>query len=320
MPAPQQEAGAPPAEVGARGGEVRAVLVALLGSSLVGSVPMFATGLYRAGMDVQSLLFWRYAIALCVLWPLAIRFSSSLGQEWRLGGMALFLNALTLGMLQTYTYFRAVEGMPSSVVVTIFFTYPILTLALDRFLFGKPVATGSLAAVALVFTGALVTGWPALSFAGGDPIAVACAILTPVGFSIYIAVAYRFTLRTSALAGAAFIYSGMAVAYASIVLATGLKPPQGATGWASVLWIAIVGGALQISSFAYALPRLSAGAYSIIISMELVTVVLLGVAVLGEVLSTWQAMGIALVAAGIVADRLARARTAVGAVAGDRSK
>ena len=76
----------------------------------------------------------------------------------------------------------------------------------------------------------------------------------------------------------------------------------------SALAIGIVGGVIQISSFAYALPRLSAGGYSIIVSMELVTVVLLGVTVLGETLSVPQAIGIALVAIGIVTDRLARSR------------
>jgi hypothetical protein len=54
-----------------RGGEARAVAVAALGSSLVGTVPYFAIGLYRSGMDVASVLVWRYWIALVVLIPLA---------------------------------------------------------------------------------------------------------------------------------------------------------------------------------------------------------------------------------------------------------
>jgi drug/metabolite transporter (DMT)-like permease len=289
---------------------VRAILAAMLGSSLVGSVPMFATGLYRAGMSVLSLLFWRYWIALAVLAPLAMWTGPGLRADWLRGGWALFLNALTLGTLQTFTYFRAVEGMPSSVVVTLFFTYPVLTLAFDRWLFRKPIATGSIAAAALVFAGALVVGWPSLSFAGGDRIAVLCAVATPLSFSLYIAVAYRYTRLTSAFGGATWIYAGLACAYTVLVALYGLQLPSGWDGWGSVLWIGVIGGAVQISSFAYALPRLSAGAYSIVISMELVTVVLLGVLVLGEALTGWQVAGIVLVGCGMITDRLARARLA----------
>jgi drug/metabolite transporter (DMT)-like permease len=77
-------------------------------------------------------------------------------------------------------------------------------------------------------------------------------------------------------------------------------------GWARLFAIATVGGALQISSFAYALPRLSASGYSIIVSLELVTVTILGVAVLGEDLTLVQSIGIALVVIGIIVERLLR--------------
>jgi drug/metabolite transporter (DMT)-like permease len=78
--------------------------------------------------------------------------------------------------------------------------------------------------------------------------------------------------------------------------------------WQSLVTIALVGGVIQIASLAYALPRLSAGRYSIVVSLELVTVVTLGVLVLGERLTPVQFAGVGLVAAGIVADRLIRAR------------
>ncbi|MFM9938091.1 MAG: DMT family transporter [Hyphomicrobiaceae bacterium] len=286
----------------------RAVLAAATGSSLVGTVPMLAVGLYAQGMDVVSLLFWRYGIALLVLWPLAAATSANLGEDWRRGGRGLFLNGITLGVLQTFTYFRAVQTLPSSVVVTLFFTYPMLTLAIDRFIFGKRIAMGSVIAVSLIFIGAALAGWPSLRLDGGDPVGLACALATPLGFAAYIAIAYRFTLKVSPFAGAASIYSGLGCGYALIAAGIGLKFPVDSTGWLSLLSIGIIGGVIQISSFAYALPRLSSSGYSIIVSMELVTVVLLGVLVLGEVLSPLQAAGVALVAVGIVTDRLARAK------------
>ncbi len=287
--------------------ELKAVLAAAMGSTLVGGVPMIAVGLYRDGMDAQSLLFWRYWIALAVLWPLAWATSPSLREDWRKAGLGLFLNGLTLGVVQTFTYFRAVETVPSSIVITIFFTYPIITLAIESFLYGRRPTIGSIFAVGLVFIGAMMAGWPNLSFAVTEPIGLVCAILTPLGYSIYVAVAYRFTRRqASPFAAAAAIYTGLGVGYAIVVAIVGLKLPLGWAGIGSLFLVAIVGGVIQITSFAYALPRLSASGYSIIVSMELVTVVLLGVVVLGETLSAVQMAGVALVAVGIVVDRLMR--------------
>lgn len=284
------------------------MLAAATGSTLVGGVPMLAVSLYREGMDPQSLLFWRYWIALAVLWPLAAWTSPSLGEDWRKAGRFLFLNGVTLGVLQTWTYFRAVATMPSSIVVTIFFTYPIITLAIEAALSGKRPAGGSIAAVALVFAGAVLAGWPKLSFAASEPVGLLCAIATPIGFAAYILIAWRFTRHVSPFAGAAAIYSGLACGYAAVVALTGLDLPQSWQGMVSLLLIGIVGGVVPISAFAYALPRLSASGYSIIVSLELVTVVVLGVLVLGEPLSGLQAAGVLLVAVGIVTDRIVRAR------------
>jgi drug/metabolite transporter (DMT)-like permease len=288
--------------------EARAVAAAALGSSLVGAVPYFAIGLYQAGMDVASVLFWRYWIALAVLIPIAWWTSPSLRAEWASAGRGLFLNGLTLGVAQTYTYFRAVQTVPSSVVITVFFVYPILTLALDRYLFSIPVRWPSIAAVTLIFIGALFAGWPSLGLGNADPVGIFCALATPFVYAAYIAIAYRYTRQASPFAGASAIYLGLGTAYALVLAISGMRLPAGMGEWQSLLTIALVGGVIQVASFAYALPRLSAGRYSIIVSLELVTVVLIGVLLLGEQLTLVQFVGIGLVGIGIIADRLVRAK------------
>jgi drug/metabolite transporter (DMT)-like permease len=291
------------------GVEARAVAAAAFGSSLVGTVPYFAIGLYKSGMDVASVLFWRYWIALAVLIPLAWWTSPGLRAEWAAAGRGLFLNGITFGLAQTYTYFRAVQTVPSSVVVTVFFVYPMITLALDRYLYGLQIRWQSITAVALIFIGALLAGWPSLGLGDADPVGLVCVLATPVIFSIYIAIAYRYTRQASPFASASAIYLGLGCGYGLVVALFGMsfRPPN-AGSWPSLIAIGLVGGAIQIASFAYALPRLSAGRYSILVGLELVTVVLIGVMVLGEQLTLVQFAGIALVVIGIIADRLVRAQ------------
>jgi drug/metabolite transporter (DMT)-like permease len=284
------------------------VAVAALGSSLVGSVPYFAIGLYNGGMDVASVLLGRYCIALLVLIPLAIWTSPGLSAEWRSAGRGLFLNGLILGVAQTYTYFRAVQTIPSSVVVTVFFVYPMIMLAIDRFIFAIPVHRSSIAAATLIFIGALFAGWPSLGFGSADAVGILCALATPFVYSAYVAIAYRYTRQASPFAGASAIYLGIGLGYALVVAFSGFKMPESVEAWRHLLAIALIGGVIPVVSFAYALPRLSGARYSIIVSLELVTVVLIGVLLLGEKLSAIQFAGIGLVAVGIIADRLVRAK------------
>ena len=290
------------------GAEARAVAAAALGSALVGTVPYFAIGLYRGGMDVASMLVWRYWLALAVLIPLAWWTSPGLRTEWAVAGRGLFLNGLTLGAVQTYTYFRAVQTVPSSVVITVFFVYPIITLAMDRYLLSIPVRWPSIMAVGLIFVGAWLTSWPSLGLGHADTVGILCAVATPFIYAVYLGVAYRFTRRGTPFAAASAIYLGLGCAYAAMVGAFGIRLPTGLGEWQSLITIALVGGVIQIASLAYALPRLSAGRYSIIVSLELVTVVSIGVLLLGERLTALQFAGIGLVAVGIVADRLVRAK------------
>jgi drug/metabolite transporter (DMT)-like permease len=284
------------------------VAAAALGSSLVGSVPYFAIGLYHGGMDVGSVLLGRYCIALMILVPLAIWTSPGLRAEWNAAGRGLFLNGLTLGVAQTYTYFRAVESFPSSVVITVFFVYPMIMLAVDRYLFSIAPRWSSIAAVGLIFTGAMLAGWPSLSIGEADPVGILCLLATPFVYSAYVAIAYRYTRQATPFVGASAIYLGIGLGYVIVAMFHGLRLPTDAQAWQSLLAIAIVGGVIPVVSFAYALPRLSGARYSIIVSLELVTVVTIGVLLLGEKLSAIQFAGIALVGVGIIADRLVRAK------------
>lgn len=211
------------------------VLAAATGSTMVGSVPMLAMGLYSRGMDPQSMLFWRYWLALSILVPLAVATSPGLASEWRSAGRGLFINGITLGVLQTFTYFRAIQTMPSSIVVTIFFTYPLFTVLIDHFLFGRKARLPTVLAVFLILIGVALTGWPHLTLHEVEPVGLACAILTPLIFSVYIAIAFRFTRQSSPFAGATFIYLGSAAASRSSSWRSASRcPATGAAGRASL--------------------------------------------------------------------------------------
>jgi drug/metabolite transporter (DMT)-like permease len=75
-----------------------------------------------------------------------------------------------------------------------------------------------------------------------------------------------------------------------------------------VVFIALGPGALTMTLFSYSVPRLGAGSFAILANAELVTVVALGVLVLGEEFTLGSAAGGALIVAGILTHALSRRR------------
>lgn len=273
-------------------------------------MPFFISGLQRAGVDTVSALSMRFGVALLVLVPLALWRTGGLNAEWRRGGRWLFLNGLTLGTFQVYCYFKAVETLATSIVVTVFYVYPVIAIVLDRFLFGLEVRRTTLLAVAIVIAGVALTSLPGFAGAALDPTGLFFAALAPVGYAAYIAAAYPITKRVAPLASAVFIYGAYAIAFGAWALMQGFKLPVEPGLWLNVLYIGTLGGALQVASFAYALPRLSSSGYAIIVCLEVVTVVVAGVLLLGEKLLAVQWLGVGLVLGGILLERLSRAAAA----------
>ena len=279
--------------------------VAAIGSISVGFVPMFVSGLQTTGMNTVSALTWRYIVALSVLLPLAL-WRHHLVEEWRRGGKWLVLNGLTLGTLQVFCYFKAVETLPTSVVVTLFYFYPVMALAVDRFLFGFPIRTTAALGVGTIVAGVALTSSPGFASATLDPQGVIFVAIAALGYTLYIAAAYPVTKRVAPIASAVFIYGAYLVAFGLAAGIQGFSLPSAPHLWLNILFIGTLGGALQILSFSYALPRLAASGYAAIVCLEFITVVLAGVFLIGERLEAIQWAGIALVLGGIFLSRASR--------------
>jgi drug/metabolite transporter (DMT)-like permease len=65
-----------------------------------------------------------------------------------------------------------------------------------------------------------------------------------------------------------------------------------------------VPGAVTVTLFSYSVPKLGPSSYAIIANVELVTVVAIGVGVLGEPVTAARALGGAMILGGIVAHSL----------------
>jgi drug/metabolite transporter (DMT)-like permease len=281
-------------------------IAAVTGSVMVGFMPLLARRLYAAGVDPASMLLWRYVIALPALFIAAAAIRLNLFVPWRRGAWKIALVGATLGVGQTITFWESIRTLDTSLAVLLFYTYPALMLVLDRMLFKRPVRPGAALCVAVILAGAAFIAVPGLRGGTIDLRGLAWAIPSPLIYVFYLAANSVLLRQQQPLTGAICLYLGMAVAFAAIDLVTGLAVPQTADAWLLMVIAGLGPGALVITLFSYSVPRLGPSSYAIIANMELVTVVAVGVTLLGEQMTPERIAGGALIVAGIVGYGLLR--------------
>lgn len=283
-----------------------AVLAAMAGSVMVGFLPITTRRLYAEGVSASSLLFWRYAIGLVVIAFAARLARVDLVRAGRHGAFRLTVVGATLGAAQTLCYFESLRWLETSIAVLLFYTYPALTLVLERILFRRPVKGIAVLCIAMILSGAVLITGPGLDAGRIDPRGLLWAVPGPLVYAFYLALNARLMGRHPPLAGAAFLYLGFGLSYLAVVPFFGLRIPQTAVGWTALLFIALGAGALSITLFSYAVPRLGPSSYAIVANTELVTVVLIGTLLLGERLTANRAAGALMIASGILIHGLSR--------------
>jgi drug/metabolite transporter (DMT)-like permease len=203
-------------------------------------------------------------------------------------------------------FWQSIETLDTSIAVLLFYTYPAVTLALDRIVFRQPVRPRAIVCIAMILLGAGLITAPGMRAGAVDPRGLAWALPSPLIYAAYLAINARLLRRYPPTIGALGLFAGMAVTFALWVAFAGLDVPARPGGWLLLVFIALGPGALTTTLFSFSVPRLGASSFAILANAELVTVVMLGVLVLGEAVTPERAIGGGLIVGGILAHALLR--------------
>ncbi len=283
-----------------RSPQVRAALAAVSGSVLVGFMPIITLQLYKAGISATSMLVWRYGLALVPLAAAAALAGHDFRAALRRGAWWIALVGATLGAGQTLCFWESLHTLDTSIAILLFYTYPALTLVLDRLIFKRPVRLRAALCVAIILTGAGLITLPGLRGGGLDPRGLMWLMPSPLIYALYLAANSVLMRRHPPLISAVFLYLGLIATFGVASLYLGLDIPASSGTWLLLLMIALGPGALTVTLFSYSVPRLGPASYAVIANCELLTVILVGVLALDERLTTARATGAGLILCGIV--------------------
>ena len=127
--------------------------------------------------------------------------------------------------------YRRLTRLDTSIAVLLFYTYPALTLALDRIWFKQPIRPIAVLCIAIILCGAGLITAPGLHAGIIDARGLLWALPSPIVYAAYLAINARLLRGHPPLVGALGLFLGMAATLSLTVAATGLDLPSSSAGW-----------------------------------------------------------------------------------------
>lgn len=255
--------------------------------------PLFAKPLINAGASIESILFFRYTIAVLLLGGyLLIRkesFKISLRQSAVLLALGLLFTASSTFLFESYKY------IASGLATTLVFLFPVLVAIIMVFLKVVPSWPVWLS-IAVTFAGVVImTGGTGEEYA--NPVGVWLAIASAFVYALFIVIINR-SKRISTISNSLLTFYALSVGAAVFFtksLSSGTELMNGIVGanaWINLIGLAIFPTIVSTATLAVATRNIGATKASVLGVFEPVTAILVGTLVFGEALTSNIVIGI----------------------------
>lgn len=283
----------------------KGLIYAVVSSSTFGLVPLFAIPALKAGVSVNSVVFYRFAISALLVGVVLLAKRESLRIEKRqlpvIAGFAFLYAATSFLLTQSYLY------IPSGLATTLHFLYPVLVTILMVVFFKErlsvPVAVATLLALGGIY---LLSGSE-----GGEinPTGMALALTTVLTYASYIVGLNRSSIgRIDSLKLTFYILATGSLFFLAnlLVRGEGLAPVPSWTTGIDLFLLALVPTLISNLTLILAVKHIGSTTTAVLGCMEPLTAVVMGILFLGESCSLIQAWGIGIILVAVTTVIVAR--------------
>ena len=260
---------------------------------------IFARLAYDHGANVAGVVAARAAIVVPLFAVLALRSSGETRRRDARSAAPLLVPMVFLSILQTVTYFVAVDRMSPALVTLVIYIYPAITVIGSRLLGWTSLGGMAVLATALTMAGIVVTlGIPSGEI---DALAVACAFVNGISFAVFLLLAQAALRRADPLT----VYAAGGAPASAILLAGAFvfADPQFGSGTVAVVSILCAGLVSTVLATLLQLTgvrRLGSASTAVVTSLEIVTVVVASALVFDEPIGVGVALGSLLIIVGAI--------------------
>lgn len=255
--------------------------------------PLFGMPLMNKGVSVDSILFFRYGIAVLILGAILLFDKQSFKLSWRQAGVLL-----ALGMLYTTSsicLFEAYKYIPSGLATTLIFLYPVLVALIMVFLRVVP-SWPVWVAIAATFVGVIIMtqNGPAQEI---NPVGVFLSLGSALAYALFIVIINRNKTIGSISNSLLTFYAlmvGAVIFLLRIATAGGdiMAGIDSNVDWFNIVGLAILPTIISTATLAVATRNIGATKASVLGVFEPITAILVGTLVFGEALTNNIIVGI----------------------------
>ena len=281
------------------------VLVVLSAFGFAAS-PSLARLAYEGGSDPATAALFRFAVGAVVMFVAHRLRGRRLALDRRLKWIGLGTGLLYA--VESLAYLFAVQLIPVSVMVLVFFTFPVFVALLVRLIDKVPVTPVKTVSLVAAFCGVALTTGAAPQVL--DPVGIVLALVAAVGTAAFIVFGGQVTRAVGSIGFALIAFAVATVVFGTWILLVGaLNLPETGLGW-----FGLVGGSLTfvtaILCFFTALKAVETVSATLVANLEPILAIAIAYLVLGEVLTLPQMAGGAIVVAAILLPSLVGKRPA----------
>lgn len=256
-------------------------LIGALAAATYGTNPLFALPLYRAGMDPDSVLFFRYLFAIPVLGLML----KARGRSFRVPRRTIPLLAVIglLVALSSLTLFLSYNYMDAGIASTLLFIYPVLVALIMAIGFKEKFSLTTALCILLA------CGGIGLLYKSGDGSTLSLTgtllvFASALSYAIYIVAVKQTRLREIATLCVTFhvLAIGFLLFLIRVDFGQSLVLPDRWLLWVNLLALAIFPTAISFLCTTSAIQYIGSTPTAILGALEPVTAVFFGVAIFGE--------------------------------------
>lgn len=277
--------------------KAKGYILGAIAAATYGMNPLFALPLYEAGMDPDSVLFYRYLFAIPIL---AIMIKAR-GRSFKLGRKEV-LPIVVMGLLlalSSLTLFESYNYMEAGIASTILFVYPIMVAVIMAMFFKEKISVQTVLCIMLALAG---IGMLYQSGGGSgettlNPIGVGIVMLSSLSYAIYIVGVNQSSLKdmpTLKLTFYALLF-GFTLFLVISGFGTRLKPVPEWYHWGNLLALAVLPTVVSFLCTTQAIHYIGSTPTAILGALEPVTAVFFGVTIFGESLTPRIVTGIVMI-------------------------
>lgn len=274
--------------------KTKGFILGTIAAASYGMNPLFTLPLYSAGMSVDTVLFYRYSLAVIVL-GILMKFQKQSFAIKKVDVLPLCIMGLLFAFSSLFL-FMSYNYMDAGIASTILFVYPVLVAIIMAVVFKEKVSPITMFSIALAFVGISMLckspGGQTLSLVG-----ITFVFLSSLSYAIYIVGVNRSSLKDMPIAKLTFyvLLFGLSVYVVRLKFCTELQLIPTPMLWVNAVSLAVFPTVISLVTMTKAIHYIGSTPTAILGALEPVTALFFGVLVFGEQLTPRIILGILMV-------------------------